>query len=251
MAKQLATITKTNLPENIQVTNLTLSNEFELREAIKIMKGNALNNYLILAKIESVRAFEFMGYSTIDDFIETELKGIISHRNAMNFLEYIKEQTDPTQTLDDKTIAGLLGMYSDEKEDKGKDKKSTKDKDKDKIKHLNKAVESKTIELEQKDAELDALRIQLDELAREKGVDPDRYMIVKSEDSMREYLHKQRMSAVNSINALKDLDPDLLQMVSYGEVKLVLASIHQAMGEVYRQYEQYFVGEDILSKLGD
>lgn len=245
---QLAPINKFEI-EALPAMNIALNTADDVRAVIQSMKINALNNYVALTKIESTGAYTLLGHETIQDFVKTELRGIVSYSNAMGFLDYVHEKTEGEQ-LDDQTIAGLLGIFSEEKKDDKKKDKS-KDKEKEKIRNLNKALESKEIEIEQKEAELENLKNQLDELSREKGIDPDRYMLSKSEDSMRVYLDKQRTNAISSINALKDLDPEVLKLVSYGEVKLTIAAINQALGEVYKQYEQFFHSEDLLSKLGE
>jgi hypothetical protein len=253
MAKQSKTTELTvapktfETPDTLKALNITLNTAEDVRAVVHSMKVNALNNYVALAKIESTKAYSLLGYDSIQTFVKEELRGIVSFNNAMGFLDYVYEQTDGAE-LDNNSIAGLLSLYKDEKIET---KKPANDKTKEKLKYLNKAVESKTIELEQKEMELEALRNQLDELAREKGVDPDRYMLVKSEDSLREYIDKNRVNAIQAITALKNCDPEILKLISYGELKLTLGAISQSLGEVFRQYEQYFVGEEILSKLGD
>ena len=246
MAKpEIATITKNEIPEGLNLMSFEMETADQLRVLLRNMKQFALNNYLALAKINSTGAFTLLGHATIEDFVRIELKGIISYRNAIGFLDYIQDQDD-VDLLDNDSIVKLLGIYKE-----GKAEKKAPSKDKDKIKLLNKALESKEIAVEQQEAEIENLRIQLDDLAREKGIDPDRLLLVRSEDAMRDFIDKQKLQAVRAINSFKTLKPDELKLISYSEIKFVLANINQALAEVYKQYESFFVDEDVLSKLGE
>lgn len=235
---------QSELPESLSVLNLDFNSEKGMREILRKMKEFALNNYLVIVKIESLKSYTHLGYSSLQEFIESELKGIISYRNAIGFIEYVKQQTEEEE-LDDETISKLLGIYRDEKN------KSSKEKDKRKENALKTALDTTRELLSQRDLEIENLRKQLDDISRTKGIDPKLFVLVKSETELREKLESVRKTCVSEINSLRGLDQELLQSVGYTELQLCLAAIKGTLEEVTRLYSQYFVTLDIVSKLED
>jgi hypothetical protein len=234
------------IPENLNVLNVSITSAEELKLVIRNMKEFALNNYLMLSKIESSKAFAYLGYDSIEEFIKGELKGVISYRNAIGFLDYIHENTDDNEELSDQSVLHLLGIYQEEKKPSESKKKNPL---KDKVDGYKKDLELKEQAILEREDEIYKLKDKLNEMALEQGKDPDRVMLIKSEQSLLSYIDKNRNNAIQSIRALKSLDPDLLGNIGYSEIQLTLASIYQAYSEVLHQYEQFFHTEDLLKRL--
>ena len=241
MAKPEIAINKNEIPEGLNLMSFEMVTLEQVRFVIRNMKQFALNNYLALAKINSTRAFELLGHATIEDFVRVELKGIISYRNAIGFLDYIQDQDD-VDLLDNDSIVKLLGICKE-----GKAEKKEKTPNKEKL--LKSALKLKEEEVEQKELELESLKIKLNDIALEKNIDPDRMMMLKTEESTREYLEKNRIKAIQSIQALRTIDPDNLKLVGYGELRLIIGSISSALNDLNSQYVAHFDTEEFVSRL--